>query len=235
MKREAIKRLILLFMLTTLPLMGFAETSKDMVQKRKSSGLSFFSPGSFFVYVLGTHCNFDPPAKYYLDLGGRSVNSFVPMIGLGYRILNSRDNFYLNLSFDYMPAKFDFPHSFNQKANIYTLLLDAEGVFFRDFPISIYFGLGVSIINLDDLGYFDAWDKWVLVGDDSVTAMAIELGMKYTISKNFLIRASLRFIGEIDITNHEYWDEYWDDYFYDNNGILNRLNTSLGVGIEFHL
>jgi opacity protein-like surface antigen len=230
--KKGIKGLIIVLLLVTAPLIGMAQDQEEPVRKKKGSEVRYFSKGSFFVYVIGTSNFFDPPADYYLDLGGESVTGFAPMFGAGWRMIAFGNRMFMNLTFDYVPAKFDFPYSTDQKIDMYTLMVDLEGVFFRDTPLSLNLGFGVTFVRFKDLGYWDAWDEWVHVGDDTVTGMAIEFGMKYALSKHLFLRGIVRLTGEV--YPEYYYDEFYDEYYESDDSDFVRMNTAIGIGVEFH-
>lgn len=226
--KKGFKGLMLVLLLVALPLMGLAQEEEEPpVRKKKRSNVSYFQKGSLFVYALGTTNSIKAPVDMYYELGPGSASGFAPMVGAGLRVISFGKIMFLNLTFDAVTGKFDFVDSPEQKVNMFTVMLDLEAFLFKPTPLSVNFGVGVTFARFEDMGYWDIWDEWVPFGDETVTAMAIELGSKLAVSKNIYLRAILRFTGEL-LPDYSY--DYWDD---DESDFV-RFNTAFGFGVEFH-
>jgi hypothetical protein len=142
----------------------------------------------------------------------------------------------LNLAFDITLASFDFYEFPDQKINYYTLMLDAEGRFFRNSWLSVYLGLGVGFLQIQDQSYWDSWGEyWVDLGNETVTTMAIELGFKMPLMRNnkLLARLGLRIYGEVSPDYDNYvWSEWSEDW--EPGTDFERINTQFLFGLEFH-
>lgn len=225
--RKGIKGLILVLLLVAVPLLGIAQDDEEPVRKKKRSNVSYFSKGTVFVYALGTTNSMKAPVDMYYELGPGSANGLAPMVGAGFRLISFGKIMFLNLTVDGSTGTFDFIDSPEQKVNSFTVMLDLEGFLFRPTPLSLHFGVGVSFVRFEDLGYWDDWEEtWVSYGDETVTAMAIDLGMKLAVSKHLFLRTLLRFTGEL-LPSYDY--DYWDD-----ESDFVRFNTTFGFGVEYH-
>lgn len=104
MKKILQRGLMLIFMLT---LMSGGDGFLFPESKPKSK-VRFFSPGSFYIYVMGSFNHFSPLGDHYLELGPDSSDAFAPLLGVGYRVVNIKDRFFVSLEGDYSPAKYNF-------------------------------------------------------------------------------------------------------------------------------
>jgi len=199
-------------------------------EKRQDSDMRYFSKNSFYIYALGSTNSFDPPDYLWEELGVGTGTGFAPVLGVGFRFLNMGDVFFLNGEFDFSPQSYNLDYVADQKVNYYTLMLNAEGMFFGARGLSLYFGIGVSIAQIRDM-YL--WDPYASsdTANESITAMALELGVKYPITRSLFIRSGLRWIGEV-YPGNSWYDEY--GYEYDAESDYDRLNTSFTFGVEFH-
>jgi hypothetical protein len=222
--KKSIKGLLIILLIVSLPLMIAAEEGEN---KRKRSNVRYFSKNSLFIYGLGATHNFDPPGDYYFELGLDQANTFAPVVGIGFRMLNWGNRFFLNLAFDFVPAEFDFFDAPDQKVNFYTIMLDVEFNLFRSTPMGFYLGMGVGFVTLRNLWVVYQGDM-VRQSNETITTMAMEFGLKYPISRKMFLRGAVRLHGEL-VPSYDYWDEY------DNNSDFDRLSTSLMFGIELHL
>jgi len=220
--------LILIFTLTSM--IG----SNDFLFSgpKPRSKIKFFSPGSFYIYVMGSYNHFSPLGEHYLELGPDSSDAFAPVLGIGYRIVNIRDRLFVSLEGDYSPATYNFgDFARDQKINTFTFMLNVEkrGVS-KKFPVVIFCGIGVGIHQLPDLGYVDLLGDYIPADDDTITVMALDIGFKIPVSRKFFIRTEFQWNGEI-YGDYAYYDQYdeWGDTQW------NFLSSSLSVGLEIHL
>lgn len=220
-------RLMMIFMLT---LMIGGEDFLISASKLKSK-IRFFSPGSFYIYIMGSYNHFSPLEEHFLELGLDSSDAFAPVLGIGYRVVNIRDRLFVSLEGDYSPATYNFEDfARDQKINTLTFMLNVEGrVASKKFPVVIFGGIGLGIHQLFDLGYEDFQGDYIPVGDDTITVLALDIGIKIPVSRSFFIRTEFQWNGEV-YGDYDYYDEYgeWGDTQWD------FLSSSLSVGLEFH-
>ncbi|MDQ1354456.1 MAG: hypothetical protein QG657_4765, partial [Acidobacteriota bacterium] len=105
--------------------------------KNRPGNVSYFSPGSFYIYTMASWM-FEVPS---LDTYGNKGDSAAPMVGLGYTLVNFGNRTLINMEFDVAQAKFDSYLAGNKKTWFYTLALNCEYRFFR-LPMSVYAGFG---------------------------------------------------------------------------------------------
>jgi hypothetical protein len=75
----------------------------------------------------------------------------------------------------------------------------------------------------------DFLGDFIPAADDTITVMALDIGIKIPISRRFFIRTEFQWNGEV-YGDYSYYDEYdeWGDTQWD------FLSSSLSVGLEFH-
>jgi hypothetical protein len=227
MKKMLQIKLMLIFMLTLMiEANGFL-----FPESKPKSKVRFFSPGSFYIYVMGSYNHFSPLDEYFLELGPDSADAFAPVLGVGYRVVNIRDRFFFSLEGDYSPARYNFKEfTRDQKINTLTIMINGERKSAsKKFPTVIYAGVGVVIHQLPDLGYVDLLGDFIPTDDNTIIAFAMDFGIKIPISRGFFIRTEYQWNGDV-YGDYAYYDEYdeWDDsqwYF---------VSSSLSVGLEFH-
>jgi hypothetical protein len=220
-------KLMLIFMLT---LMIGGEDFLISASKPKSM-IRFFSPGSFYIYVMGSYNHFSPSEEHFLELGPDSSDAFAPVLGIGYRVVNIRDRLFVSIEGDYSPAMYNFEDfAREQKINTLTFMLNVEGrVASKKIPVVIFGGIGLGIHQLFDLGYEDFQGYYIPVADDTITVLALDIGIKIPVSRRFFIRTEFQWNGEV-YGDYDYYNEYgeWGDTQWD------FLSSSLSMGLEFH-
>jgi opacity protein-like surface antigen len=203
-----------------------------LAAKSESKKVTYFSSKSLYIYGMGSLYRFKPVEENYLELGYGSSNVFAPTVGVGFRLLNAGNRFFLNIEGDFTPGKFDFDYLLEQEVNTFTIMLNGELRLNRQSPVSIFGGLGVGFHHLSDLGYIDIWDDWVHTGDNNIVTLAMGIGVKVAISRNFTFRSEFRWYGEVYGTGeytYDWWDDEWDE---DSN--LDYVASTFSVGFEFH-
>jgi hypothetical protein len=192
------------------------------------SNVTFFSSRSLYFYVMGSYNHFPPPGDFYLEPGGESSDAFAPVIGIGYRLLDVLDRFFLNVEVDYSPVEFDFD-GFNrgQKTGVLIFMLDSEGKILSRPHLSVFVGMGVGFCRLSDPGYYNYTGDYISGGDEGITTLAIGMGIKVRISRHFTFRSEFRWNGEVSVSYDDYYDE-WD------NTDWTFLYSSFSLGLEFH-
>ena len=227
MKKTLQIRLMLMFMLMLMiGVNGFL-----FPESKPKSKVRFFSPGSFYVYVMGSYNRFSPLDEHYLELGPDSSDAFAPVLGIGYRVVNIRDRLFFCLEGDYSPATYNFGEfGREQKINTLTFMVNGERKSAsKKFPVVIFAGVGVVIHQLPDLGYVDLVGDFIPADDDTIVAFTLDIGIKIPISRSFFIRTEYQWNGDVS-GDYEYYDEYdeWGDTQWD------FLSSSLSVGLEIH-
>ncbi|MFC2146371.1 hypothetical protein ACFLRT_03315 [Acidobacteriota bacterium] len=224
---KKIVKFLLIFMLTLMiGVNGFLSP-----ESKPKSKIRFFSPGSFYVYVMGSYNHFSPLEEHFLELGSDSSDAFAPVLGIGYRVVNIRDRLFVSLEGDFSPARYNFEDfAREQKINTLTFMLNIERrVASKKFPVVIFCGIGVGIHQLPDLGYEDLLGDYISFGDDTIIVLALDIGIKIPISRSFFIRTEFQWNGEV-YGDYNYYDESdeWGDTQWD------FLSSSLSVGLEIH-
>ncbi|MCK4766485.1 MAG: hypothetical protein KAW12_30095 [Candidatus Aminicenantes bacterium] len=218
--------LVILFLSATAGSFLFAEPEQEQGQKL---GITYFSAKSLYFYLLGSFNNFDPPYDNW-ELGSESSNAFAPVYGVGYRLVNFGNRFFINFEADYAPERYDFRDFVDeQKITTLTFMVDIEWHLRRS-PLVFTFGMGAGLFRLHDLGYYDLLDEYVYLGSETITAVTMRFGMKIPISRDILLRGEIRWSGESYGGSYDY---YWDEYYGD--GEWDYLSSALCFGLEFHL
>ncbi|MGD2087560.1 MAG: hypothetical protein PVH61_15345 [Candidatus Aminicenantes bacterium] len=227
MKKMLQIKLMMIFMLTLM----IGVNGLLFPESKPKSKIRFFSPGSFYIYVMGSYNHFSPLWEHFLELGPDSSDAFAPVLGIGYRVVNIRDRLFFCLEGDYSPATYNFGEfAREQKINTLTFMLNVERrVASKKFPVVIFAGVGVVIHQLPDLGYVDLVGDFIPADDDTIIAFAWDIGIKIPISRSFFIRSEYQWNGDV-YGDYVYYDEYdeLDDTRWD------FLSSSLSVGLEFH-
>lgn len=227
MKKTLQIKLMLMFMLMLM----IGVNGCLFPESKPKSKVRFFSPGSFYIYVMGSFNHFSPLEEHFLELGPDSSDAFAPVLGIGYRVVNIRDRLFISLEGDYSPATYNFGEfAGEQKINTLTFMLNVERrVASKKFPAVIFAGVGVVIHQLPDLGYVDLVGDFIPTDDDTIIAFALDIGIKIPISRGFFIRTEYQWNGDV-YGDYEYYDEYGElgDTQWD------FLSSSLSVGLEFH-
>jgi len=210
----------------------FFTTSILSSSPKHKSKVRFFAPNSLYIYVMGSYTYFLPPTEHFLSLGSEGANAFAPVFGLGYRILNIRDKFFVSFEGDYSPASYNFDYfSRDQKISILTFMLNMEGYISGRIPMILFGGIGIGSHHLTDLEFENYQGDMVAIGDDNLTVLALDIGIKIPISGKFLIRSEFQWNGKI-YSDYVYDEEYWVDEWIDNEWEF--LSSTFSVGIEFH-
>jgi hypothetical protein len=202
---------------------------------QQSPRISFFSTKSLYLFAMGSFGIYDPYDEYYLELGADSATAFAPVIGAGFRLVNIRDRFFVNLEADYAKYKFDFDeYAANQEINALAIMVDFEWHLNRS-PIAFTFGIGATLHHLYDLGYYNKYDEYIATGDDTLVAATMRFGIKISISRHFSLRSELRWSGEY--YGDSYFSYYWREYYYNyyDHSEFNFISSALCFGLEYHL
>jgi opacity protein-like surface antigen len=224
MKKKVQRVLIFLVLLALVHGMFLYPKSKSKIR--------FFSPRSFYIYVMGSYHYFAPPIDFYLALGSESTDAFAPVLGIGYRIVNFWDRLFISLEADFSTARYDFgDFSRNQNISLLTFMLNIEGTLSSRVPVILFGGAGVGVHWMTDLGYSAIPGDYIWYGDDHLTVLALDLGIKIPLSRHLLIRAEYQWNGEV-YGSFDYYDEYWYDEWDDTR--WDFLSSSLSVGLEYH-
>lgn len=207
MKRNKIIKKMTPVLLLAILLIPF-----QAMAKKKPGNVTYFSPGSFYIYTMASWIVAIPS----LDIYGHEGDTAAPMVGLGYTVVNFGNKILINMELDAAPGKFDTFLAGNEKIWFYNLGLNMEYNSFCRLPMSAYVGLGGSLLH-----YSSAHDEYVF---------AANAGVKFVLSKNIRLRAEIR----------HYWQGwgdiyYWDDNWYiDYEGDAQDFGTAIAMGLEFH-
>ncbi len=147
-------------------------------------------------------------------------------------MLNSRNRFFISLEGDYTPAKYNFgDFARDQKIDLLTFMVNMESSFTSRFPMIVFLGIGVGFHRISGLSDVNYWGE-IIPQDDSLTVMALDLGVKIPVSRNLFIRTEFQWNGEVYGDSEYYydgsWDSEWDETEWD------FLSSSFTIGFEFH-
>ena len=210
----------------------FILAGRGQLFPKSQSIIRFFSPRSLYIYLMGSYNYFTPPMDYNLTMGSASSDAFAPVVGIGYRVVNFWDRLFISLEGDFSMARYNFGDAArNRDISLLTFMFNLEGTVYPKFPLLVYCGVGVGFHRLADLGYENIWGDYIRYGDDHLTVLALDLGIKIPISHHLLIRTEFQWNGEV-YGNFAYGDEYWNDEW--NNTQWDFLSSSVSVGLEFH-
>jgi opacity protein-like surface antigen len=197
---------------------------------KAKSRVEYFAPGSLYFYLMGSYNHFSPPQQYSYELGYDHSDAFAPVLGLGYRVIQMGKSLFISIEGDYTPASYNFDeYVWDQKISVFTLMVNMEGTISKKFPVILYGGLGMAIHHFADLGYEDYWGDWISTGDDNKTVLALDIGLKFPISRNLYIRTEMQWNGNVDsgtVYDDEGVEDDWTEWDF--------LSSSFSVGLELH-
>ena len=184
-------------------------------QTTPKKGVTFFAPGSVYIYLQGSMAWVNPDHYIY----DSKESALAPVFGLGFRAINFYDRIFLTLEFDYSQATFD-SGNYDTRVRFYNFKLGSEFRFGIKRDLAFTVALGVGSITYPDQGYL-SYD-----GDNEITLL-VELGARLRFSKHLSIRTDLRLFAE-----PESIDDCYDEYYYcDDDSRL--IATSLSIGLQF--
>lgn len=194
-------------------------------QSKSTSTVKFFAPRGLYIYVMGSYNRFSPSEDHFLALGSKRSHAYAPLLGIGYRVVNIKDRVFISLEGEYSAAAYNFGDlASNQKISLLSFMLNTEGRISSQFPLVVFGGFGVGFHGLSDLGYENV--------KDSITILALDVGIKIPISRHLVIRTEFQWNSE-SYEHYDYYDEYWDDP--GSYGKLDFLSSSsLSGGLEIH-
>jgi hypothetical protein len=209
---------MLIFWLT----LTFGESMLFSKSKSKST-VKFFAPGGLYVYVLGSYNRFAPSQDHRTALGSESSHAYAPLLGVGYRVVNINDRVFVSLEGEYSWAAYNFAGlTREQKISTVSFMLNVKWRISSKFPLVVFGGFGVGSHGLSDLGYENDQGDYILVGDDTVTILVLDVGIKVPISRFLLIRSEFQ----------------WNSERYYSIELLNTYrvlkSSALSVGLELH-
>ncbi len=217
--------MILILMLAMLSTLGFA-------RKRGNDGVSFFSKGSFYLYLEGGFLTINPnEAIEYWD----AETDISLVYGAGLTLLNFHDRYKLNFEFDFaspaMNAGYN-GYSYKQTINFFNYLVNFEYLF-PSRKVSLFAGIGMSTIKYLENDF---------IYDYSTSVLLLQTGFKFAITRNLLLRAEFKYFGEsFDYDDYYYvYDDYYDYYDFDVGVRVlfddyNKIATAFSVGLEWKL
>jgi hypothetical protein len=206
---------------------------ESMLFSKSKSTVKFFAPGGLYIYVMGSYNRFAPPDDYYDAMGSESSHAYAPLLGIGYRVVNINDRVFISLEGEYSPMTYDFgDFARNQQISVLSLILNFEGRIFSKFPLVLFGGFGVGSHGLSDLGYENDQGDYIFVGDDTVTILVLDVGIKVPITRFLLFRSEFQWNSEA-FGPYEYYTisqvDPWDKK-------LDFLHSSaFSVGLDIHL
>jgi hypothetical protein len=214
------KKLLLYIMIFWLTL-TFGES---MLFSKSKSTVKFFGPGGLYVYVMGSYNRFAPSQDHRMALGSESSHAYATILGIGYRVVNINDRVFISLEGEYSPITYNFgDFARNQEISVFSFLLNFEGRIFSIFPLAVFGGLGVGFHGLSDLGYENDQGDYIRVGDDMVTILVLDVGIKVPISRFLLIRTEFQWNSE----------SYNPIEFRNTYRVLKSSALSMGLDIHF--
>ncbi len=192
---------LMLLVILVLPVLG---------QRAPKKKVTFFSPGSFYVYLQGSMAWVNPDHAIYDSKEG----AFAPVFGVGFRAIDF-NWMYLNLEFDFSQASYGSGYT-DTRVRFYNFKLGTEFAFpwSRDLGFLAAFGVG-SITYPDQ--YYDSYD-----GKSEITFL-VELGVKVKLSRHLSIRSDFRFFTEPESVEDDYYD---DD--------THLIASALTVGLQYN-
>lgn len=193
--------LILLLMLV-VPVLG---------QRAPKKSVTFFAPGSFYIYLQGSMAWVNPDHFIYDSKEG----TFAPVFGVGFRAVDF-NWMYLNLEFDFSQARYGSGYD-EARVRFYNFKLGTEFWLSGNRNPGFLMAVGVGSITYPDLSY-NSYN-----GNNEITFL-LEVGMKVKLSRHLSIRSDFRFFTEPDSVS---------DYYYEDNSHL--IATALSVGLQFNL
>lgn len=208
--------IIIICLLIVLPVLGAQDSNRE-------SRVTWFSPHSFYVYAMGS---------WFLDLpfmdfcGTGDFSDFNPMIGVGYTLMNLQNFMLLNFEFDYVRNQSPAcdPVGMNRLA-YYSFMLNLEYRFGRHLPLALYVGTGAAVID-ETAPYSYSDNFWTLI---------TSVGMKMSLSKNFLLRFDIRhYFDSDDGLDYLYFDDWGDVIIGLDSYYRESYGTAISAGLEYH-
>jgi hypothetical protein len=163
-----------------------------------------------------------------MSLGTESSHAYAPILGIGYRVVNINERVFISLEGEYSPITYDFgDFARNQKTSVFSFLLNFEGHIFSKFPLAVFGGFGFGSHRLSDLGYENDQGDYIVVGDDKVTILVLDVGIKVPISRLLLIRSEFQWNSESSGFSTTQVDplERQSDFLH---------SSALSMGLEIH-
>ncbi len=203
------KKAILMFIIMVMVIgVSFPETKS----------VSFFSPGSFYIYIEGGTIGINPYEPY--EYGGKEWGTTM-IFGAGYTLLNIHNRYKLNFEFDFSNPKYsvfsDYEY-FDQRISFANYKLDFEYLF-RNGRVSLFSGIGVSNIKYLENEFYHEY---------SITVMLVEAGLKVALSKNLFLRGEFKFF----LDPEENTIDYYDDYYFDFDDDSSPIASVFAIGLE---
>jgi hypothetical protein len=182
---------------------------------------------------MGSYNRFAPSQDHHLELGTDSTYAYAPLLGIGYQVVNINDRVFICLEGEYSPITHNFgDFARNQEISVLSFLLNFEGRIFSKFPLVVFGGFGVGFHGLSDLGYENDQGDYILVGDDTVTILVLDMGIKVPITRFLVIRSEFQWNTEL-YTNREYYYDYWVHPWDKKLDFLKSSALSMGLEIHF--
>ena len=203
------KKIIVLILLIMLVMPVWAK-------KARGKGVTFFAPGSVYVYLQGSWVYINPDYFIY----DSKENAFAPVFGVGCRVIDFGNSMFMNLEFDFSQVTFDSEPGYTDKrVRFYNFKLGGEFLFFHN-KLGLLTNIGIGNITYPDR-YDYGYD-----GNSELTLL-LELGIKIAMTKHLNFRTDCRFFTEPD-TN------LYDDYYYYGDDDSRLIGFTLAVGLQYN-
>lgn len=176
--------------------------------------VTFFAPGSVYVYVQGGMAWVNPDHYIY----DSKESAIAPVFGLGFRAVNFHDRSYLALEFDYSQAKYGTGY-FDTRVRFYNFKIVSEFRFGRKRDVSFTTALGIGSITYPDEGDYGYYQNGEIT-------LLVEFGVKVKLIKHVSLRTDLRLFAEPESSG-----DYYDEYYYNDDSRL--IASSLAIGLQF--
>lgn len=202
--------------------------SLPMAAQKKNYKVSYLSPGSFYVYGMGTWlsgvpADFNFGSEYYYE----NKDAIGPTVGLGFTLIKFGSKSKMNVEFDATTAEFAFSPYYSSRIWYYTLMLNMEFWFYPKTPMGIFMGVGGASVN-----YGDPDSPDVYAYDYNDITLAINFGIKAElVKKSLLLRAEVRHYWTVQDWGGEYWEDGW---FWEDEVLSTHFGTAVSVGLELH-
>lgn len=210
MKNNLKLLIILLFILICIPLNTYSEQHKT----------TYFSPHSFYFYVMGSWLtHFQSDYYYYDDFFLFEDSQFAPTFGIGFTIIDFGRRGRINIEGDFSTSKFSFSDFRGSRVNAWAIMVSGEYRVSRQSPLRVFAGIGVGII--DYTNNRNVWDfNYIL--DNSEVLLSSDLGIKLDINRSLAVRGEIRY----------YWT--YDPYVFESIE-ESSLGMALSLGLELRL
>jgi hypothetical protein len=202
----------------TILILVFALAALLPGQTEPKRRVTFFAPGSVYVYLQGAMTWVNPDH----NLHNSKEIAFAPVLGVGFRAVNFYDRIFLTLEFDCSQAAFDSGNH-DRKVRFYNFKLGSEFRIGRKRDLAFTTAFGVGSITYPGLGPISTF------GDSELTFL-VELGARVRFSRHMSLRTDLRLFAEPESITDDCFDEY---YYCGDDSRLVAASVSMGFQFDF--